>query len=152
MSKCTGLLGIVYFLLCFSSAWAWDDSNVAQTYVSALNPQDMATVHGYYPKQFSPEPQPNYWITPEEAGHYILGRSRNTYSFSKTADTPTPRVGTMADQTRVLVAPARVLSLQEIPAPEPPKPDFTNRPPRINDSSDLPETIKKHAWIVPFDL
>ncbi|MBL8014058.1 MAG: hypothetical protein JNN05_09445 [Candidatus Omnitrophica bacterium] len=149
MSKRTALLGFVCFFLCVSHAWAWDDSTVRQTYVSDFDSQDLGVVHGYSPKPFSPDSQPNYWITPEEAGHYILGRSRSSYDPTTLVSTPAPRAGIMADPTRVLVAPARVLP---IPEPNPQTPVLTDRPTRFNDSSDLSEVIKQHAWVIPFNL
>lgn len=145
MFERAAFLGFVCFFLSLSPAWGQDDYRFS----SFPNPNDPALLHGYAPKPFSQADLNNYWITPEDAGHYISGRSRFS-DFSSARSVSSYTAVEAVDTTRVLVAPARV-HLIEKAAPAAVSPS-AHRPTRFNDSLDLPQIIKEHAWILPPNL
>lgn len=121
---------------CGSSTWTTKSSRYSYS-------QDLGRMHGYYPKELTEGITQRYSYTPEEAGHYILGRSDSMYRYLPTFTDPAQR--TEVDPTRVLVSPSRIVYIPETRTIS----NNTDRPPRINDSLDLSDVIEQHKWVIP---
>ena len=104
---------------------------------------DISILHGYYPKEFSDHTISNYWMTPQEVGHYILGNSQPLDHYISVADKPA--VVSINDTSQVHVIRPHRMEMERKQT----QINYHHRPTRINDSFDLPKVIEEHSWNLP---
>lgn len=142
--------GIAIFTICilagFPCAWGFEDSPRDRYFSGHRSPDDQALIHGYYPKEFS-ENFPDYWVTSEEAGHYIMGHSDYRDRYYPTYTTTTVSATSPGDPIRVLISGARTTVIKEIENIQPTS--SNNRPTQVNDSRNLQRVIDEHRWVLP---
>lgn len=145
---------VIFFLMaCSVSAQASDGffcpRHIPHTYTRSLKENDtrLGLIHGYYPHELTDDTGSRFSTTAEEQGHYILGDSEQTFRYDPTV-TITNRP-LEEDPTKVLVsAQPRQILREDIAFRVGPK-STADRPPRINDSLDIPRVIEEHRWIIP---
>ena len=149
MLKLLSTIFVFFLITCSTNAQASNGSfchlNIPQVYIRSLQDNDkhQDLIHEYYPREFSDEIKPRFSTTAEEQGHYILGDSQQTFRYYPTVTITTKPLE--QDSTKVLVSSASRQILIETIAPK----VTAYRPPRINDSLDIPRVIEEHAWIIP---
>ncbi len=144
------LLGFLCIHL--SSVWACDQCDNPSSYRTQTryqNPQNLGFIHGYYPNEFSENFSESSSLTPEEAGHYILGTTHRNYRYLPTVSVSEQPQTVLTDSAQVLISAARAVHIQEniIPLTA-----SSNRPPRFNDSIDLPQVIREHQWTLKINI
>ena len=142
MVRGAAILILLSLVTGFPCAWGFDDGARERYFSGRRSPDDQALIHGYYPREFS-ETFPDYWVTSEKAGHYIMGHAEpSDYRPTYTA----PAAVSPGDPTRVLVsAPETTILIETADVP----PTVRNRPTRTNDSLDLQKVIDEHRWLIP---